>query len=106
MEKQMKFYRYNQNYDEYSMTVVCDEYRLLRETPKGYWIVPDYSHFDDVHHKRWIPKESIRRFAYPKKAEALHNFKMRKKHQIEILTSQLKYAKMALVKVDQMEVEE
>ena len=98
----MKFYHYFNQAD----WVGCEEYKLLKETPKGYWIIPTYDAAEDAYRKRWIPKESLRRFAYPTKAEALYSFKMRKKCQIELLTSQLKFAKIALAKAENGEIEE
>ena len=95
----MKFYRYyNQGID-----VVLEKFKLLKETPAGYWIIPEYQDpveplvmFKDTWYRKWISKTSRKRFAYPTKEEALDSFKMRKKRQIPILEGQLDCVKEAL----------
>ncbi len=71
------------------------EYNVDRETPKGYWIYScvwgrDYGEL------KWVSKESRKRFAYADDEEAWKSFLARKKRQVSILTTKLKYAKMAL----------
>ena len=95
----MKFYRYyNQGAD-----VILEKFKLFKETPAGYWIIPEYwSVADEMttsineRYNKWISKTSRKRFAYPTKEEALESFKMRKQRQIPILKAQLECAKEAL----------
>jgi len=69
---------------------------LKKETPKGYWICFDKS----SSWKKWIPKKSLRRFAYPSKEEAFLNFQKRTERRIEILKHQIEVAKIALQKLN------
>lgn len=66
-----------------SPTLTLIEYNLISETPKGYWI----GSFG--YKEKWIPKISRKRFAYPTKKEALHNFVKRTEKRIKILDFQL-----------------
>ena len=57
---------------------------MIKETAKGYWIGYDWF----PAYKKWIPKESKRRFAYPSKDAALTNFIKRTERRIEIINRQ------------------
>ena len=59
-------------------------YDLIKETEKGYWI--GYKGFS---FKKWIPKKSKKRYAYPIKEEALQNFIARTKCRANILKRQI-----------------
>jgi hypothetical protein len=98
----MKFYRY-ENVNVYNLGVQVElrKYRLLKETPKGYWIT--YYSIGFSGDKRWVSKNGKNRFAYPTKEEAIFNFKMRKKRQISILENRLFDAKIALNKIEEIE---
>lgn len=72
------------------------EYMIFRETPKGYWISIGGQNFG----KKWVSKSSKKRFAYPSKQEALHNFLLRTKRRIEILQWQITSAKIVLDKIE------
>jgi hypothetical protein len=98
-----KFYRYelqfySSMYDlelgNYSTSyvnskLVCREFVMRKETPKGYWI--GYGSIDTLHSmwRKWIPKESTKRYAYPTKEEALNNYIARTKKRKKILQNQL-----------------
>jgi len=69
------------------------EFKLLRETPCGYWICNSDKFF---FWKKWIPKTSRKRYAYPTKEEALINFKKRTEKRIKILTTQLDVSKQGI----------
>ena len=56
------------------------KYDLIKETSKGYWIG-----YEEVSFKKWIPKISKKRYAYPTKEEALRNFILRTEKRIKIL---------------------
>jgi hypothetical protein len=101
----MKFYRYEmvqyaeKDYDgEYISPIFPNpklelrEYDLFKETPKGYWI--GYDKF--YKWKKWIPKISRKRFAYPTKEEALNNFIKRTEKRIKILKWQLDSCEIGL----------
>ena len=95
----MKFYRYVEVNYESGPSLFINDYELLRETPKGYWIIDTiWEHHESVEiYKKWVSKTARKRFAYPTKKEALENFKARKQRQIHILTYQLSDAKKALM---------
>ena len=79
-----------------SPTLICDEYDLFKETPKGYWI--GYGHFGKLHSSwtKWVSKTARKRYAYPTKEEALVNFKARTKKRMEILHYQALSCSLAL----------
>ena len=64
-------------------------FHLVKETPKGYWIKENIFWEKE---KRWIPKVSRKRYAYPIKIEALRSYIARKKRQIRILKNDLYFA--------------
>lgn len=98
----MKFYRYNDVvYHQIGVKVLLSKYILVKETPKGYWIKPEYDYTDD--YKFWVSKDGLNRKAYPTKEQALINFKARKVRQISILKDRLlnaESAKMQTVKIE------
>jgi hypothetical protein len=67
-------------------------YDLIKETEKGYWI--GYKNFSSW--KKWIPKTSKKRFAYPTKQEAMKNFITRTKRRIKLLKWQIDCCNIAL----------
>jgi hypothetical protein len=71
------------------------EYMLDKETPKGYWIRPlrgGYLGF----WKKWIPKVSRKRYAYPTEKEALESCIARKQHRVRYLKRDLHNAEVVL----------
>jgi len=99
------FYRYD-SYPVYEsrVRVYESQFKLLKETPCGYWIVDRYYRDELVHWtgsvKKWVSKTSRKRFAYPTKEEAMTSFKARKNRQISILKYQIKNAEQALAYAD------
>ena len=90
----MKFYRYRIAYKDIP-TVELSEFVLDKETPKGYWIRPLYGGYLGLW-KKWIPKKSRKRYAYPTKKEALDSFIARKKKQVQYSKTTLWYAEETL----------
>tara|TARA_R110000868_G_scaffold202172_2_gene449694 strand:- start:959 stop:1324 length:366 start_codon:yes stop_codon:yes gene_type:complete len=70
--------------------MVCQEYDIVKETPKGYWIG-----WGDTKYK-FILKVSKKKYAYPTKEGAMVNYIKRTESRIKILTSQLDFAKASL----------
>lgn len=70
----------------------CDEYKVLRTTPKGVWI----ELYDGQ--ERFVRNDSRKKFAHPTQEEALDSFIARKERQISILAAQRRSAKEALIK--------
>ena len=79
-----------------SVIQTVDEY--VKETEKGYWITER----DWPSYKKWIPKQSKKRFAYPTKKEALNNYILRTKRRMKILNSQLEYCKEGISTAENM----
>ena len=95
----MKFYRYYNS----GVGVILEKFKLFKETPAGYWIIPEYWSVEEemveprnTRYNKWVSKTSRKRFAYPTKEEALFSFKARKRRQIPILKAQLECTKEAL----------
>lgn len=75
---------------EYTKAVVkCEEYRLDRVTPKGYWIKA-LRWSSNGKQKVWISKTGKKRHAYPTRKEALESFLIRARHRKNHLTAQLR----------------
>jgi hypothetical protein len=79
-------------------TVQLTEYVLKQETDKGYWI--GFKGIDTW--RKWIPKISRKRFAYPTKEQALLNLKMRTMKRIRILQQQIEFSKCGLSKINDL----
>ena len=102
----MKFYRYqdqlicwdyNLNIPEVRIREIT--FNLIKETPKGYWIVENCLHLVAIEElTHWVSKTAKKRYAYPTKKEAMENLKARKERQITILEKQLARAKETLRK--------
>jgi len=104
----MEFYRY-ENWAVWVSEYATEErlheqvFYLVRETPCGWWIHdhPNYNGIEPQYREyygkpRWVSKTARKRHAYPTRAEALENFKARKRRQIEILEHRLRCARAAL----------
>jgi pyruvate/2-oxoacid:ferredoxin oxidoreductase beta subunit len=101
-----EFYRYTDSHDANDITYLdLSVYYLLRETPCGYWIFPRWANSDKTKekYKKWVPKKSKKRFAYPTKKEAINNFKRRKEMQIWWAEYNIRRARSALSKVEFLE---
>ena len=76
----MKLYRHELDYPFYEdygvilepTKVRLREFRVIKTTPCGYWIV------DEFNKKRWVSNSSRKRFAYPTIEESLNYFIKRK----------------------------
>jgi hypothetical protein len=67
-------------------------YELKKETNKGYWI--GFNGFSS--YKKWIPKISKKRYAYPTKEEAIINYIKRTEKRIKILQRQIYCSEITL----------
>lgn len=83
-------YRYNHHPYENSAYLLLRTFRVVRETPKGYWLIEISPHWyyrgDDP---KWVPKESLRRFAYPTQEEALNSYVHRTTSRVKHLERQI-----------------
>jgi len=102
--------------DYHDIHLDLNEYRIVRETPKGFWIWIGFGLYenylpnelvtdkrDQEFNKRilkqglkWVSNDCRKRWAYPTKKEAQINFQKRKQRHIKILKSQLSRAEDAL----------
>lgn len=85
-----------------SVVVRKHEYRLKKETSKGYWIK---SEFDYIEFKKWVSKTAKSRFAYPTEQEAMNNFIARTKVRIEILKRMIEGCNEAIIIAERMSKE-
>lgn len=106
-EEEMKFYRYDiyrsgslNAFDEviYKTTIQLTKYRMVKETPKGYWI--DITGWNKTY---WVSKTGRKRHAYPTKEEAMNSFVIRTKRRRAILQSHLNSCNEALELVNTIE---
>ena len=69
----MKHYRYDREYPflDGDKSIKLTEFETLRETDCGYWIQSKHDK------KRFVLKDSYKRYAYPTKEEAFNSFRIR-----------------------------
>lgn len=79
----------NWHADGGSLRLLLRDFKIVRHTPKGVWIMTDYR-------KRFVLTSASRKWAYPTKGEALVSFQRRKEWQVAILRHQLEMAQAAL----------
>lgn len=95
-----EFYRYEIDNTLESVRIELRTFEFFKETPTGYWIkFKGYSH---SMWKKWIPKISKKRYAYPTKKEAKINFIRRTERRFQILSSQKIVCRIALENVDDL----
>lgn len=78
-------------------SLILHTYSLHKETPKGYWI--GYGHpFNGYQgeYSRWVSKTARKRYAYPTKEEALHNFIKRTESRIKYFQNDLDKCRVGL----------
>lgn len=66
-----------------------EEYRLVKETEKGFWIKvgEDWDSKEPI--TKWVSKTSKKRFAYPTKKEAVYSFQRRNQRRLDIVKFQV-----------------
>lgn len=74
-----------------SVDLYCYEVEVIKHTPKGAWL----RDLNDPRGKRFVLRGARRRWACPTLQEARESFIARKRRQINILRSQVHYAKEA-----------
>lgn len=94
----MYLYKYvdKKGYDKrFNISAIEKEtYKVIRETPKGYWIskVLQSGNFEIISRsKKWISKNTNhhKRFAFFSEEDAMRNYRFKKASQIRILTERL-----------------
>lgn len=94
-------YRFAEFADAVGVHIGVQVFKVIKETPRGYWVLPTWE-FDiitvcpeAVGRKRFVLKDSWRRYCYPSRAEALRSFRIRKSHHLQRLNYQLALAQVA-----------
>lgn len=101
-EKGPDHYRFYEELGHNGVSLYCERFVVLKETPRGYWVCKEeWLTFADRHggglhkrHKRFVLKDSLKRHCYPDKMQAYEAYRIRKARHIEHL-------KNALAKVEQ-----
>jgi len=93
----MYLYRYVDSYG-YDANIVEQKYKIVKETPKGFWLKLHCYNIDGVDifsaNKKWIKKHTMphKRFAFEDKRDAMTQYRHRKAAQVRILLSRLRHA--------------
>lgn len=75
-----------------NIQIYFSEYKLVRETAKGWWI--SHSGYDNG--KFWVSKTARKRYAYPSKDEALSAFIKRQERRVSILNAHVTKCNIAI----------
>jgi hypothetical protein len=75
-------------------------FRLIKETPCGYWIGDYDDSWSMLPKKKWISKTARKRFAYQIRKAALESYIARKRKQIKIMEEQVSLIKIGLTAVE------
>jgi len=94
----MDHYRYRTNVAFDVVEVCLEQFKVIKETPKGYWLTFPWSapFHGEYNWKKWVSKTSRKRFAYPTKEEAWDSYCIRRKRRVMHLQRQLDEATLAL----------
>lgn len=99
-------YRYNDCAYLNGLEIKITKYYPVRETKCCYFVIDEWAkHLIKIggdrlkSRQRRVLKNSLRRYCYPTKDEALHSFKMRKEAQVRHCEFSLAKAKQALLKL-------
>ena len=76
----------NESYGTTEPVIELRTYKVLKETPHGYWI--DWTFL--LHDRKWVSKTSRKRFAHPTIEEAKESFLTRKKYQLRIYAAKVR----------------
>lgn len=81
----------------HNFSMLLSEYDLIKETNKGYWI-------DVFGCKKFVLKQSLKKFAYLTKEEALQNYISRTKASIKINKRKLELAQASLETAERFKI--
>ena len=85
----MNLYRYT----NIGANIYLNQFKVLRKTPKGFWIRDVFHNNRPDHprrHERWVSDYSKKRFAYPTKKQAWGSFIKRKQRHLAILRAKVR----------------
>lgn len=91
--------------------VEATKYYVLKETPRGYWVISEWAHkhlpcFPELadKNKRWTPKIGGR-YCQPSLAEAKRHYSIRKRHELRHLEARLDKCRQVLGLWEKLTVE-
>jgi hypothetical protein len=100
-------YRVQGSLEPEGLLIKAEKYRVVKETPKGYWVVgpyaPTWLTVEELRKRKfakWVSKNSGKRLCYPDITSAVRSFLLRKKRQVSMLKLQLEQAETALEKAE------
>lgn len=92
-------YRYDTTWHGTHVEPFLTTFDVLQETPRGYWVIESYQAMwpAEIQEKkrRWVSKDSRKRYCYPSKEQAWESFKIRCQWRVTHLERQLEVAKAA-----------
>ena len=77
--------------DGYSHGIYYTKYKVISETPCGYWVKNEYDY--DEKDKKWVSKTGKKRLCYPTEKEALYNLLCRRIRYLKILQARIEGTK-------------
>ena len=80
--------------------LILVEFKVVKETTYGYWIQEDNDFFNG--YKKFVLKQSRKRFAYPTKEEALTSLRIRTQRRISYLNRDLVRSNAVLEQVNNL----
>lgn len=99
----MFLYRYVDGYVRYGYgdPIHEEKYKVIKETPKGYWIKKWIGiYFGELDllstKKKWISKHTCnhKKFAFENRVDAMRQYRFRKAAQVRILQAKMEHAEM------------
>ena len=100
-------YRYNDSVHEEGLNIKVSRFYPIRETKCFYFVVEEWQNKSWITTKieKRVSKDSLRRYCYPTKKEALHSYKMRKNSQIWHAEFAIAKAQAAILKLESTDKE-
>ena len=93
--------------------MVVEEYRVIKVTPKGYWVASQYSPLwlsseELIRRKyaRWVSSTAHKRYCYPTMELAASSFKRRKEVQLSKLQYELNQVSYVVKNLDKVTADE
>lgn len=101
MTENVPHYRLVDQRESEGVTVRLVVFRVIKETPKGYWVASQYAPcglslggMRKRKFAKWVSKSSRKRYCYPSIEEAIRSFKLRKEAQASQLRRQFEQAEL------------
>lgn len=95
-------YRYDGWASSYNDSIDLSTYRIVKETPCGYWIIYGTGQPTPYDRKKFVLKKGFKRYAWPTPEMALEHFARRKKNQMAICKAKADEAERHYLKAEKM----